>query len=185
VDVFRAAKTTEARAETLGRFMALGHERNPAMLTDALRDPDVKLRLSAVEYTASLTPLEACEVYRASCINDQSDIREMTWSLLAPHPEANRALVYGQGLAKGTPQIIEETLSEMGRQPGRILFEEMLNQTLKSTEPARTQRLLRELQQWLVPGGGEIPQFPTPNAVAGWWERHRTNYDEYMLRVDL
>jgi hypothetical protein len=185
VDTFRAAKTTEERAEIMGQFMSLGHARNPAMLADAMRDPDVKLRVSAVEYSASLTPLEACEVYRTSAINDQSDVREMTWSLLAPHPEENRALVYGEALAKGSPAVMEEVFSEMGRQPGRMLFESMINQMLKTTEPARSARILKEVQAWLVPGGGEVPKFSSPQAVSGWWSQQRKNYDEFMLRVDL
>jgi hypothetical protein len=185
VDRLRAAKTSEERADIISRFMALGHARNPAMLVDALRDPDVKLRISAVEYSASLTPLEACEVYRASSINDQSDVREMTWSLVAPHPEENRAMVYGEALAKGSSQVMEEVFSEMGRQPGRTLFESMINQMLKTTEPARSARILREVQAWLIPGGGEVPQFSNPSAVANWWSQQRKNYDEFMLRVDL
>lgn len=185
VDTLRAAKTSAERTEVMGRFMALGHARNPAMLVDAMRDPDVKLRVSAVEYSASLIPLEACEVYRTSSINDQSDVREMTWSLLAPHPEENRALVYGEALAKGSPAVMEEVFSEMGRQPGRILFESMINQMLKTKEPARSSRIMKEIQAWLVPGGGQVPQFTSPTAVAGWWSQQRNNYDEFMLRVDL
>lgn len=184
VDRFRAAKTSEERADLMSRFMTLGHARNPAMLVDALRDPDVKLRVLAVEYSASLTPLEACEVYRTSSINDHSDIREMTWSLLAPHPEENRALVYGEALAHGSPQVMEEVFSEMGRQPGRTLFEAMIQQMLKTTEPARSTRILREVQAWLVPGGGEVPQFPSTSAAASWWSQQRNNYDEFMLRKD-
>ena len=184
VDRLRAAKNSEERADLMSRFMALGHARNPAMLVDALRDPDVKLRVTAVEYSASLTPLEACEVYRASSINDQSDVRDMTWSLLAPHPEENRALVYGEALAQGSPQVMEEVFSEMGRQPGRTLFEAMINQMLKTNEPARSTRILREVQAWLVPGGGEVPQFPSTSAAASWWSQQRKNYDEFMLRVD-
>jgi hypothetical protein len=185
VDTLRAAKTSEERADIIGRFMALGHARNPAMLVDALLDPDLKLRVSAVEYSASLTPLEACEVYRASATNDAPDVREMTWSLVAPHPEENRALVYGEALAKASPAVMEEVFSEMGRQPGRQLFESMINQMLKTTDPARSARILKEVQAWLVPGGGEVPQFSTPTAVAGWWSQQRKNYDEFMLRVDL
>lgn len=185
VDALRSAKTSLEKAEIISQFMALGHARNPAMLVDALRDPDVKLRVSAVEYSASLPPLEACEVYRTSSINDQSDVREMTWSLLAPHPEENRAMVYGAALAKASPEIMEEVFSEMGRQPGRALFESMIHQMLKTNEPTRSARILREIQAWLVPGGGEVPQFTTPAAVAGWWSQQRQNYDEFMLRVDL
>jgi len=184
VDRLRAAKTSEERADLMSRFMVLGHARNPAMLVAALSDPDVKLRVAALEYSASLTPLEACEVYRASAINDQTDVREMTWSLVAPHPQENRALVYAEALAKGSPQVMEEVFSEMGRQPGRTLFEAMIQQMLKTTEPARSARILREVQAWLVPGGGEIPPFTGPSAAASWWSEQRKNYDEFMLRVD-
>jgi hypothetical protein len=60
----------------------------------------------------------------------------------------------------------------------------MINQMLKTNEPARSTRILREVQAWLVPGGGEVPQFPSTSAAASWWSQQRKNYDEFMLRVD-
>ena len=184
VDKYRAAKTAQERYDVIANFMALGHDRNPAMLIDALRDPDLNNRVFAIESASALTPEEAREVYRQGAVNDQSDVREMTWSLVAPHPMENKAYIYQEPLAKGSPQIMEEALHEMGITPERPLFEMMLTQAALSKEPQRTDRLMKEVNAWLEPGGGDVPKFKSPADALKWWEAQSKNYDEFMLRVD-
>ncbi len=184
VDKYRAAKTAKERYDVIANFMALGHERNPAMLIDALRDSDLSNRVYAVESASALTPEEAREVYRQAAVNDQADVREMTWSLVAPHPMENKVYVYQEPLAKGSPAIMEEAFHEMGVTPERPLFEMMLTQASMTKEPQRASRIMKEINEWLVPGGGTVPQLKTPAEALKWWESQSQNYDEFMLRVD-
>lgn len=86
VSRYREAKTKQERYDIISNFMALGHERNPFMLVEALKDPDVSNRVYAVESASALTAEESTHVLRQAAINDQWDVREMAWSLLAPYP---------------------------------------------------------------------------------------------------
>lgn len=187
VERYRALSGASAqeRRELLAAFMALGHEKNPYMLIEALRDSSIELRVHAVESAASLTVGEATAVLRAAASNDHADVRDMAWSLAAPYPMESRVNIYAEALANGNEQALTEVLGEMGRTPERPLFEMMLLQAQNAEMPASRQaRLLEELQTWLEPGGGEVPQFASPKQVLDWWQAQRENYDEYMLRVD-
>ena len=141
----------------------------------------------ALESAASmLTPELAREVYRVSGRSDDPDIRTMTWSFLAPHPMENRVAVYGEVLQKGPDVAVEEAISEMGRTPEMSLFDTLLFQSMASDmKPERTGRLLKELNDWLKPGGGNVPAFKSVAELQTWWQANRRRYDTFMLRVDL
>ena len=51
---YQSSKSKGDRLEIIGQFMALGHERNPFMLIEALKDESTEVRVKAVEYAASL-----------------------------------------------------------------------------------------------------------------------------------
>lgn len=184
VERYREGKTAQARRDMISNFMALGHDRNPDMLIEALKDPDTDVRVFAVESASALTPEEAVRVYMKSASNENPDVREMTWSLVAPHPMENRVLVYREALSNGSTKAMEEALSEMGTTPERPLFEMMLEQANKQ-QGDRAKRLTTELNEWLKPGGGNVPEFTRADELAKWWSQNSKNYDEYMLRVDL
>jgi len=180
---YQEAKTKQERYDIIANFMALGHDKNPFMLVEALKDPDMENRIYAVESASALTPEEATHVLRKAAINDIWDVREMAWSLLAPHPVENKAAVYAEVITNGADDSLEESFSEMGRQPDIQLFDTMVSLSQKA--PAQRQaRLLKEIQVWLEPGGGEVPQFRSVQEVLPWWQKNRQNYDEYMLRID-
>ncbi len=180
---YQEAKTKQERYDVMANFMALGHDKNPFMLVEALKDPDMENRIYAVESTSALTPEEATHVLRKAAINDVWDVREMAWSLLAPYPVEHKAEVYAEVITNGSDESLEESFSEMGRQPDIQLFDTMVS--LSQKVPAgRQARLLKEMQLWLEPGGGEVPKFRSVQEVLPWWQKNRENYDEYMLRVD-
>lgn len=185
VDRFRACTSQEEKLETIGRFMALGHDRNAQMLIDALKDPSTDLRVKALEYAASLEPGVSALVLKEACLNDAKDVREMGWSLLAPHPLMNKAPVLIAAVEHSSDSILEEVFIEMGRTPEKPLFEAMLAGALRAQAPARQSRTLTELQAWLKPGGGDTPAFQSINQLADWWAANQRRYDTYMLRVDL
>ena len=187
VERFREAKTTEERLKVIADFITLGHDRNAAMLREAITDADPKVRMNAIESAASmLTPEAAREVYRVSGISPDADIRTMTWSFLAPHPMENRVAVYGEVLQKGPDVAVEEAIAEMGRTPEMPLFDTMLFQgQAKDMPPARAARLLKEMNDWLKPGGGNVPEFRSIPDLQAWWQANRQRYDQFMLRVDL
>ncbi|MBL9114346.1 MAG: hypothetical protein JNJ83_05015 [Verrucomicrobiaceae bacterium] len=180
---YQEAKTKQERYDVISNFMALGHERNPFMLVEALKDPDVSNRVYAVESASALTPEESVHVLRQAAINDQWDVREMGWSLLAPYPPELKAGVFAEVIANGADVSLEEAFGEMGRQPDIQLFDTMVTLSQKS-KPERQARMLKEIQVWLEPGGGEVPQFKSVQEVLAWWQKNRPNYDEYMLRID-
>ena len=184
VERYREGKTAQARKDMISNFMALGHDRNPDMLIEALKDTDIDVRVFAVESASALTPEEAVRVYMKSASNDNPDVREMTWSLVAPHPMENRVMVYREALSNGSTKTVEEALSEMGTTPERSLFEMMLEQANKQ-QGDRAKRLTTELNEWLKPGGGNVPEFTRADELVQWWSQNSKNYDEYMLRVDL
>ena len=177
-------QTAQQRKDMISNFMALGHPNNPFMLIAALNDPDAAVRFFAVESASALTPEEAREVYRRAASSEDADVREMCWSLSAPHPIENRVYIYSDALEKAGDKAVEEVLSEMGRTPERPLFEMMLSQALQIKNPQRVARLQKELQEWLVPGGGDVPKFNTLQDMAAWWQKTHQAYDEFMLRVD-
>lgn len=177
-------QTAQQRKDMISNFMALGHDKNPFMLIAALSDPDPAVRFFAVESASALTPEEAREVYRRAAFSEDPDVREMCWSLSAPHPIENRAYIYSEALEKGSNVVVEEALAEMGSTPERPLFEMMMSQALQIKNPQRVARLQKELQEWLVPGGGEVPQFRSLSEMAAWWRKTHTAYDQFMLRVD-
>lgn len=184
VDRLRAAKTLAEREEVLAAFMVLGHDRNAAMLIDALRDESIKLRLQAVEYAASLSTEFSAQVLEQAVINENADVREMGWSLLAPHSLESKIPVILTTVTRGSEASLAEMFTEIGRTPERPLFEALI-QAAERAQGARQARVLKELQEWLVPGGGEVPTFENVNQLATWWATHRKNYDEFLLRVDL
>jgi HEAT repeat protein len=180
---YQEAKTKQDRYDIISNFMALGHEKNPFMLVEALKDPDVENRVFAVESSSSLTPEEATHVLRKAAVNEVWDVREMAWSLLAPYPVEHKASVYAEVISNGSNESLEESFSEMGRQPDIQLFDTMVS--LSQKVPAQRQaRMLKEVQLWLEPGGGDVPQFRSMQEVLSWWQANRQNYDEYMLRID-
>lgn len=187
VQRYHEAKNSAERMQVISDFITLGHDRNVFMLQEALKDSDPKVRMLALESAASmLTPEMAREVYRVSGRSDDADIRTMTWSFLAPHPMENRVAVYGEVLQKGPDVAVEETLSEMGRTPEMPLFDTLLFQSLdKNMQPARASRLLKEMNDWLKPGGGNVPEFHSVGEVQTWWQANRQHYDQFMLRLDL
>ena len=186
VQRYRAARTPEERIQVISDFITLGHDRNVFMLQEAVRDSDARVRMLALERAASmLAPELAREVYRVSGRSDDPDIRTMTWSFLAPHPMENRVAVYGEVLQKGPDVAVEETLSEMGRTPEMPLFDAMLFQSLgNDMKPARVDRLLQEMNTWLKPGGGNVPEFHSVAELQSWWQANRQRYDQFLLRVD-
>ncbi|MEQ1749500.1 MAG: hypothetical protein ABL974_08765 [Prosthecobacter sp.] len=184
VERLRSGRSKAEREEIMGAFMALGHERNSAMLIDALRDESVELRVHAVEYAASLTPAQSALVLTEAVLNENKDVRDMGWSLLAPHPLENKAPVIFAAIDHGSDASLEEMFSEMGRTPERALFEAMLLASGR-TKDARKNRVLKEMQEWLKPGGGSVPNFQNVDQLAAWWATNKQRYDQFMLRVDL
>jgi hypothetical protein len=183
VKKYQAAKTKQERYDVISNFMALGHEKNPFMLVEALKDPDTSNRVYSVESASALTPEEATHVLRKAAINDRWDVREMGWSLLAPFPVEHKAEVFAEVITNGADESLTEAFGEMGRQPDIQLFDTMVSLSQKAPT-GRQNVLLKEMQVWLEPGGGEVPQFRSVQEVLPWWQANRKNYDEYMLRVD-
>lgn len=184
---YHEARTSAERMQVISDFITLGHDHNVFMLQEAVRDSDPKVRMLALESAASmLTPELAREVYRISGRSDDPDIRSMTWSFLAPHPMENRVAVYRDVLAAGQDVAVEEAISEMGRTPEMPLFEMMLGSGLNPDLPAaRTDRLLKELNEWLKPGGGgDVPEFKSMAQLQSWWQANHQRYDQFMLRLD-
>ena len=186
VQRYREAKTYQEKYDIISNFITLGHDRNVHMLIEALNDSDPKIRIYAVENAASmLTPELATLVYKESGKSTDSEVRQMTWSFVAPHPIENRSQVYGEVLIKGPDAAIEEVLSEMGRTPEAPLFETLIGSSLSpGVTPERITRIVKELNEWLKPGGGNVPQFQTGADLAKWWAENKKNYDQFMLRVD-
>lgn len=175
----------QERYDLISNFMALGHERNPAMLIEALKDPVSDLRVFAIESASALTEEEATAVLAAAASNDDPDAREMAWSIAAPYPIESRAVIYSEALTKGDEKTLAEAFDEMGTTPEMPLFEMMLFHSVDEKLPeARRMRLLQEMQLWLEPGGGDVPVFGSPKDLLTWWEGNRENYDEFMLRID-
>lgn len=176
---------TQERYDLISNFMALGHERNPAMLIEALKDPVSDLRVYAIESASALTEEEATAVLAAAASNDDPDAREMAWSIAAPYPMERRVAIYSEALTKGDEKTLAEAFDEMGTTPEMPLFEMMLFHSVDENLPeGRRFRLMEEMQVWLEPGGGEVPTFADPGDLLQWWEANRENYDEFMLRVD-
>jgi len=180
----RSGKASD-RKDLIANFMALGHERNPYMLIDALDDVDAEVRRSAVEYASALPVGEAIAVLHSASANKDADVREMAWSLAAPYPPEGRAGIYSGALRNGDDVATEEAINEMGIQPGKQLFEMMLGEAIREgVPPQRQSRLFQELQAWLEPGGGPVPQFANVPDMIKWWQAQSVNYDEYLLRTD-
>jgi hypothetical protein len=177
--------TAQARKDLISNFMALGHERNPYMLIEALSDADPEVRLAGVENASALPTGEAIAVLAAAAASPDGNVREMAWSLSAPYPPEGRASIYSGAIRNGNDTSLTEVLNEMGVQPGKTLFEMMLGEAMrKEVNPQRQTRLLTELQTWLVPGGGNVPRFNTVPELVSWWQAQTVNYDEYLLRTD-
>jgi hypothetical protein len=177
-------QSAQQRKDLISNFMALGHDKNVFMLVAALSDPDPSVRFFAVESASALIPEEAREVYRRAAFSEDADVREMCWSLSAPHAIEDRAYIYSEALEKAGAAAVEEVLAEMGSTPERPLFEMMMSQALQIKNPQRVERLRKELQAWLEPGGGDVPTFRTVQEMALWWKKTHTAYDQFMLRVD-
>lgn len=180
---YREGKTASERMDAISNFMALGDDNNYAMLKAALDDADKDIRTYAVESASSLEVGPAVDVWKKSATSTDPDVREMTWSLSATYPMESRAAIYREALIRGPKEAVTEAINEMTTTPERPLFEMML--TLGEALPAdRAPIVLKTIQEWLEPGGGEVPVFKSiPEAVA-FWEKQHENYDEYMLRVD-
>ena len=184
---FRELKggTPQERKDLISNFMALGHERNPSMLIEALKDVDKDVRVFAVESASALTEEEATLVLQAAAANDNADARDMAWSIAAPYPMSSKVKIYGEALTKGDDTILAEAFDEMSITPERPLFEMMLFHSVDpNVADPRRLRLLKEMQVWLEPGGGDVPTFSDPKELLAWWEANRVNYDEFLLRVD-
>ena len=180
---YREGRSKQERMDAISNFMALGDDNNYAMLKAALDDADAEVRMLAVESASALEVGPAVDVWKKSATSSDPDVREMTWSLSATYPMESRAAIYREALTRGPQAAFNEAIDEMTVTPERPLFEMML--TLGETLPAeRAPRLLQVLQEWLEPGGGEVPKFTSISEVLAFWERQHQNYDEYLLRVD-
>jgi hypothetical protein len=180
---YQAGKTRQERLNALSNFMALGDDNNYAMLKAALDDAEADIRMMAVESATALEVGQAVDVWKKSATSADPDVREMTWSLSATYPMESRAAIYREALLRGPSAAVTEALTEMSVTPERPLFEMLL--LLGNTLPAdRVPQVLQTIQEWLVPGGGEVPQFRSIAEAAAFWERQQGNYDEYLLRTD-
>lgn len=47
-------------------------------------------------------------------------------------------------------------------------------------QQARQARVLREMQAWLMPGGGNVPAFRNVTELTAWWTANRQRYDQYV-----
>ncbi len=181
---YREGKSAQERMDAISNFMALGDDNNYAMLKAALDDADPEIRIFAVESASSLEIGPAVDVWKKSATSTDPDVREMTWSLCATYPMESRAAIYREALTRGPQAAFDEALDEMAVTPERPLFEMML--TLGEALPAaRAPRLLAAIQEWLEPGGGDVPRFNSISEAISFWEKQHENYDEYLLRVDL
>ncbi|MCB1236558.1 MAG: HEAT repeat domain-containing protein [Verrucomicrobiae bacterium] len=177
--------TPKERKDLISNFMALGHERNPDMLIAALKDPDTDVRVFAVESASALTEEESERVLHEAIVNDNADARDMAWSLSAPRRPEARASLLGSAIMKGSNVALEEAFNELVISIERPFFEIALTLGLnEATPPERDARLLKELQSWLEPGGGDIPTFGSLDELNNWWRAQQENYDEFMLRID-
>ncbi len=180
---YREGRTAQERMDAISNFMALGDDNNYAMLKAALDDADAEIRVFAVESASSLEIAPAVEVWKKSATSADPDVREMTWSLSATYPMESRAAIYREALLRGPGAAFDEAIEEMTTSPERPLFEMML--TLGEELPAdRASRLVGVIQEWLEPGGGEVPQFKSIPEALAFWEKQHENYDEFLLRVD-
>ena len=118
VKKYQAATTKQERYDVISNFMALGHEKNPFMLVEALKDPDTSNRVYAVESASALTPEEATHVLRKAAINDRWDVREMGWSLLAPFPVEHKAEVFAEVITNGADDLPHRGLWRDGSPAG-------------------------------------------------------------------
>lgn len=183
VAYYREGRSKQARMDAISNFMALGDDNNYAMLKAALDDEDTEIRMLAVESASALEIGPAVDVWKKSATSSDPDVREMTWSLSATYPMESRAAIYREALTRGPQAAFAEAIDEMTITPERPLFEMML--TLGESLPAeRAPRLLQVLQEWLEPGGGDVPRFKSIPEVLSFWEKQHVNYDEYLLRVD-
>lgn len=180
---YREGKTAKERMDAISNFMALGDDNNFLMLKAALDDADKEIRTYAVESASALEVAAAVEVWKKSATSQDPDVREMTWSLSATYPMESRAAIYREALTKGPMEAMTEALNEMTVTPERPLFEMML--TLGDKLPAeRAPAVLKTIQEWLEPGGGEVPVFKSITEAVQFWEKQHGNYDEYLLRTD-
>jgi hypothetical protein len=183
VAYYRGGKSAKERMDAISNFMALGDDNNYAMLKAALDDADKEIRMFAVESATSLEVAHAVDVWKKSATSPDPDVREMTWSLSATYPMESRAAICREALTKGPNEAVTEAINEMTVTPERPLFEMML--TMGDALPAdRAPEVLKAIQEWLVPGGGEVPVFKSIPEAVKFWEAQHQNYDEYMLRVD-
>lgn len=183
VAVYREGQSARDRMDAISNFMALGDDNNYAMLKAALDDVEKEIRMFAVESATSLEVPHAVDVWKKSATNLDPDVREMTWSLSATYPMESRAAICREALTKGPKEAVVETISEMTVTPERPLFEMML--TLGDALPTdRAPTVLKAIQEWLEPGGGEVPVFRSIPEAVKFWEAQHQNYDDYMLRVD-
>ena len=180
---YRSGKTRQERMDAISNFMALGDDNNYAMLKAALDDADAEIRLFAVESATALEVGHAVDVWKKSAASTDPDVREMTWSLSATYPMESRAAIYREALLRGPSEAVTEALNEMNVTPERPLFEMMLLLG-DSLPPERAPQVLKTIQEWLVPGGGQVPQFKSIAEAAAFWEKQQENYDEYLLRLD-
>jgi hypothetical protein len=185
---YRQAKNAPAqvRKDLISNFIALGHDRNPYLLIEALSDADPGVRLFAVESVASLPVGEATAVLAAASSNPDPDVREMAWSLTAPYPVESKVTIFSGALREGDETIVREAFREMGIRPEKALFEMMLTEAVRpGADAARQNLLLEELKNWLVPGGGDVPGFDSATAMALWWKANLVHYDQHLLRTDV
>jgi hypothetical protein len=182
VESYRAGRSAKERHNVISSFMALGHERNAAMLIDALGDADTAVRIFALESSTALEAAAAHRVLTQGCTNSSSEVRSMAWSLLGPYGIQEKAQTFAQVLIQGPQAAFDEAFQEMSISPERPLFETMLNATLHA-EPQRHPRLLAEMQEWLE-RAGEVPKFNSSAELQAWWAKNQQHYDRYLLRLD-
>ena len=180
---YREGRTAKERMDAISNILALGDDNCYQMLKAALDDPDKEIRVYATESAHNLEIGQTVDVWKKSAISPDPDVREMTWSLCAPYPIESRAAIYREALLNGPAVAMSEALNEMSTTPERSLFEMMLTLNEK-LPPDRASRLVATLQEWLEPGGGEVPRFNSIAQVIAFWEKQHENYDEYLLRVD-
>jgi hypothetical protein len=177
--------SAQARKDLIANFLALGHDRNSQLLMEALSDPDASVRLFAVESASALSLGEATAVLAVASSNPDASVREVTWSLSAPYPVESRAVIFAGAVRQGNDSALNESFNEMRIRPEKALFEMMLTEAIRPGVDAMRQILLKgELESWLEPGGGNIPQFETATQMAIWWRANLVHYDQYLLRID-
>ncbi len=172
---FEEAATVDEKIEVLGEKETYGPEDLPDLIRRALRHPDERLRIEAVQRTPGLvtTGKEAADVLSGAVYDESKEVRAYAMEMAREQFMDAKLDIYRNTIKAEASEVKELTAVELGRLSTKPAFE-ILMEGLGDSDPAFVSKVNEEI--FLLVN----QRFDSQRDAQNWWGGVSKNYDDRL-----